>query len=122
MDMDLIVIFSFVVMVVLIITAGVVLFPISRKLGRYLEEAAIERREARLAGFNPHMHGQGPAQQPQPQALQAAPPELLETLSRLEDQLGNVADRQAFVEQLLEHRHLGGTATTTTSDHLKKTE
>jgi hypothetical protein len=96
MDMDLVVIFTFVVMLVLIITTGVVLLPISRKLGRYLEEAAIERREARLAGFNPHMK--------QSQALPAAPPELLETLSRVEEQLMGVVDRQAFVEQLLEQR------------------
>ncbi|MFV1987742.1 MAG: hypothetical protein ACC682_10695 [Gemmatimonadota bacterium] len=100
MDLDLVVIFSFVVMVVLIITAGVVLLPISRKLGRYLEEAAIERREARLAGFNPRMRqGQAP-----PQALAAAPSELLDVISRLEEQLESVADRQAFVEQLLEER------------------
>ena len=95
MDMDLIVIFTFVFMVVLTITAGVVLWPISRKLGVYLEEAAIERREARLTGNQPAA--------PQ-QMLPAAPPELLETLSRLEDQMSAVADRQAFVEQLLEEK------------------
>ena len=95
MDMDLVVIFSFVVMVVLIVTAGVVLWPISRKLGVYLEEAAIERRAARLSGA---------PQSSQPHALPAAPPELLEMLSRLEDQMSAVADRQAFVEQLLEEK------------------
>ena len=102
MDMDLIVIFTFVTMVVLIITAGVVLLPISRKLGTYLEEAAIERREARLAGFKPGIEGSARADGRH--ALPAAPPELLDTLARLENQLAGVAERQAFVERLLEER------------------
>ncbi|MDX1393610.1 MAG: hypothetical protein R3195_04440 [Gemmatimonadota bacterium] len=102
MDMDLIVIFTFVTMVVLIITAGVVLLPISRKLGTYLEEAAIERREARLAGLGPQVHGS--AHDDGRRALAAAPPELMDTLARLESQLAGVAERQAFVERLLEER------------------
>ena len=102
MDMDLVVIFSFVTMVVLIITAGVVLFPIARKLGAYLEEAAIERKEARLAGFNPHIHATAPGEARR--ALPEAPSELLDTLSRLESRLASVADRQGFVERLLEER------------------
>ncbi len=97
--MDLIVIFSFVVMIVLIITAGVVLYPISRKLGRYLEEAAIERREARLSGHSSHA-----PQQHQQQAIAAPPPQFMEMLSRLETQLEGVADRQEFVERLLEEK------------------
>ena len=98
MDMDLVVIFTFVSMVVLIITAGVVLLPITRKLGVYLEEAAIERRNARLSG--------APAGAEAPR-LQAAPTGLLEVLGRLEDQIASVADRQAFVERLLEERPVG---------------
>ena len=58
-----------------------------------------------LAGFNPHMHGR--AGDPAPQALPAAPPELIDTLARLEGQLANVAERQAFVERLLEERQDG---------------
>jgi len=95
--MDLVVIFTFVAMVVLIITAGVVLWPISRKLGVYLEEAAIERRESRLSGAKPMTHQQ---------ALPAAPQELLDTLSRMESQMSAVADRQAFVEELLERKQV----------------
>lgn len=96
MNMDLVVIFSFISVVVLIITAGITLLPITKKLGVYLEEAAFERRENRLSG--------GSREQRQEYALQAAPPELIETLSRLEQQVASMADRQAFVEELIEKR------------------
>lgn len=93
---ELIVIFSFISIIVLIITTGVTLFPITKKLGVYLEEAAFERRERRLSGGSREPQGT--------YALQAAPPELMETLARVEQQIASMADRQAFVEELIEGR------------------
>ncbi len=91
MDMDLVVTFAFVATIVLIIVAGIVSFPIARKLGHFLEEAARERAETRLKGGTGRM-------------LAAAPPDLAETLARLEDQLERIETRQAFVERLVEER------------------
>jgi len=91
MDMDLVVIFGFIASVVLIIVGGIVLYPIAQKLGHFLEEAARERAETRASG-------------PGRRELPAAPADLAETLARLEAQLERIADRQAFVERLVEER------------------
>lgn len=91
MDMDLVLIFSFVSTLVLILTAGVILFPIARKLGYFLEQAARERAE-RITGSDPA-------------ALSApAKDQLVEVLTSLEEQVGQLAERQAFTERLLEKR------------------
>lgn len=92
MDMDLLVGFAGLATIVLIITGGIVLFPLSRKLGYLLEQAARDRAD-RLA------HGaQGALPDP------AANDRVLQTLSELQDQVGRIAERQAFTEQLLERR------------------
>lgn len=98
MNMDLIVVFGFVATVVLIVTMGIVLFPISRKLGHFLEEAAKERAE-RIANraANP------------PQALPSPVEQQLVTLlGNLEHQVSQLAERQEFTERLLEERQLAG--------------
>jgi len=90
MDMDLVVIFSFVSTLVLIITMGVVLFPISRKLGHFLEQAARDKA-SRLAGDRPAI----------------SPPvadQLVQLMSNLEAQVSQLAEQQAFTERLLEER------------------
>ncbi|WP_419162114.1 hypothetical protein [Candidatus Palauibacter sp.] len=92
MDMDLVVIFGFVTSLVLIITGGIVLYPISRKLGYFLEEAARERAD-RLSGR---------IQEALPDS--AANDRVNQALSDLQDQIGHLAERQAFTEQLLERR------------------
>jgi hypothetical protein len=92
MDMDLVVVFAFVSTIVLIITGGIVLFPLSRRLAYFLEQAARDRAD-RLAG-GVHEALPGPA----------ANDRLLQTLSDLQDQVGQIAERQAFTEQLLERR------------------
>lgn len=90
MDMDLVVTFVFVATIVLIIVGGIVLFPIARKLGHFLEEAARERAAARGRGDSA--------------MLGSAPPDLADTLARMEDRLEAIATRQAFVERLIEER------------------
>ena len=92
MDMDLVVIFAFVSMVVLIVTGGVVLFPISRRLGYFLEQATRERADRLAGGVREALSGP------------AANDRLLRALSELQDQVAQLAERQAFTEQLLEHR------------------
>ena len=92
MDMDLVVIFTFISTMVLIITGGVVLFPISRKLAYFLEQATRDRAD-RLAG-RVREALPGPA----------ADDRVLQALSDLQDQVGQLAERQAFTEQLLERR------------------
>ncbi|MYG49816.1 MAG: hypothetical protein F4164_10725 [Gemmatimonadales bacterium] len=92
MDMNLVVIFTFISTIVLIITGGIVLFPISRKLAYFLEQATRERAD-RLAGR---------VQEALPGS--AANERLLRALSDLHDQVGQLAERQAFTEQLLERR------------------
>ncbi len=92
MDMDLVVIFAFVSTIVLIITGGIVLFPISRKLGYFLEQATRERADRLASGVKEALPGP------------AANDRLLQTLSDLQDQVGQIAERQGFTEQLLEHR------------------
>ncbi len=94
MDMDLVLIFSFVSTVVLIITMGVVLFPITRKLGHFLEQTAKDRA-ARLTGDQP---------------VSIAPPvadQLVELMNSLESQVSYLTERQAFTERLLEERSEG---------------
>ncbi|MCZ0934647.1 MAG: hypothetical protein OXJ54_05635 [Gemmatimonadetes bacterium] len=92
MDMDLVVIFAFISAIVLIITGGVVLLPISRKLGYFLEQAARDRAGRLGGGAKETLPGP------------AANDRLLQTLSDLQDQVGQLAERQAFTEQLLERR------------------
>lgn len=92
MDMDLVVIFAFISTIVLIITGGVVLFPISRKLGYFLEQATRERADRLPGGAKEALPGP------------AANDRLVRTLSDLQDQVGQLAERQAFTEQLLERR------------------
>ena len=94
MDMNLIVVFGFVATVVLIVTMGIVLFPISRKLGHFLEEAAKERAE-RIAN-----RATG-TQQALPSPVEQ---QLVHLLGSLEEQVSHLAERQEFTERLLEER------------------
>ncbi|MDX1579038.1 MAG: hypothetical protein R3266_11155 [Gemmatimonadota bacterium] len=94
MDMDLVVILSFVTGIVLIITVGIVFFPIARKLGHFLEEAAKERAERVARG----------AGRPAP-LRPGAQEDIVQALTNLERRIGEVAERQAFTERLLEERH-----------------
>lgn len=93
MDMDLVIIFSFVATIVLIITTGIVVAPIARKLGHFLEEAARERAGRRMRG----------AADPE-----LSFPELHEILGRLEHRLERMEERQTFVERLLEEEQVPG--------------
>lgn len=92
MDMDLVVIFAFISTIVLIITGGIVLFPISRKLAYFLEQATRERADRLAGGVREALPGP------------AADDRVLRTLSDLRDQVEQLAERQAFTEQLLERR------------------
>ncbi|WP_420616570.1 hypothetical protein [Candidatus Palauibacter sp.] len=92
MDMDLVVVFAFVSTIVLIITGGIVLFPLSRKLAYFLEQAARDRADRLAGGVGEDLPGTAPNDR------------LLQTLSDLQDQVGQIAERQAFTEQLLERR------------------
>lgn len=92
MDMDLVVVFAFVSTIVLIITGGIVLFPLSRKLAYFLEQAARDRADRLAGGVGEALPGTAPNDR------------LLQTLSDLQDQVGQIAERQAFTEQLLERR------------------
>lgn len=92
MDMDLVVVFAFVSTIVLIITGGIVLFPLSRKLAYFLEQAARDRADRLADGVQGALPGP------------AANDRMLQTLSELQDQVGQIAERQAFTEQLLERR------------------
>lgn len=92
MDMDLVIIFSFVTGIVLIITGGILLAPIARKLGIYLEAAAEERRTEAL----------GPGA---PRALpDAEAHRLAEALERIEQHVMALDERQQFTERMLEGR------------------
>lgn len=93
MNMDLVIIFGFVATIVFIITAGIVLFPIGRKLGFFLEQAARERAERRL----------GPTEAT-PQLPPGGYEELIHALGSLETRVEQLAERQAFGEQLMESR------------------
>ena len=90
MDMDLVIIFGFVATIVFIITAGIVLFPIGRKLGFFLEQAARERAERRF-----------PSAEATPQLPPGGYEELIHALGSLETRVGQIAERQAFAEQLM---------------------
>ncbi len=91
MDMDLVLIFGFVASLVLILTVGVILFPIARKLGYFLEQAARERAERLATSI--------------PEALPSPPnDQLIEVLTSIQTQVGELAERQTFTESLLEHR------------------
>lgn len=92
MDMDLLVGFAGLATIVLIITGGIVLFPLSRKLGYLLEQAARDRADRLAGGVQDALPGP------------AANDRVLQTLSELQDQVGQIAERQAFTEQLLERR------------------
>ena len=93
MDMDLVVIFGFVATIVFIITAGVVLFPIGRKLGFFLEQAARDRAERRF-----------PSAGATPQLPTGGYEELIHALGSLETRVEQIAERQAFAEQLMGSR------------------
>jgi hypothetical protein len=93
MDMDLVVIFGFVATIVFIITAGIVLFPIGRKLGFFLEQAARERAEKRF-----------PPTEATPQLPPGGYEELIHALGSLEMRLEQIAERQGFTEQLMGSR------------------
>ncbi len=94
MDMDLVVVFSFVALLALIITTGIIVFPISRKLGLFLEQAAKERAN-RIAGG-------------QPAIATPVADQLIQLMSGLEEQVGRLAERQAFTERLLEEKAQSG--------------
>ena len=88
-NMDLIIIFSFISLVILIITTGIILFPISRKLGLFLEQAAKDRANRLASG--------------QPASISSpVSDQLVQLMSSLESQVGHLAERQAFTERLLE--------------------
>jgi hypothetical protein len=93
MDMDLVVIFGFVATIVFIITAGIVLFPIGRKLGFFLEQAARDRVERRF-----------PSAEDAPQLTPGGYEELIHALGSLETRVEQIAERQAFAEQLMGSR------------------
>ena len=106
MNMDLVVVFGFVATVVLIVTMGIVLFPISRKLGHFLEEAARERAEriaSRATG----------AQQALPSQVEQ---QLVNLMGSLEQQVSQLAERQEFTEKLLEERQRAGAPPSSASD------
>ena len=92
MDMDLVITFAFVTTIILIITTGIVVFPMMRKLGHFLEEAARERARDRLAG----------------EATASLPAggheELLHALGNLDQRIAELAERQTFTEELLSER------------------
>ena len=71
---------------------GVILFPISRKLGFFLEQAAKERAERLARGVQ--------AELPDPTSQR----QLVEALTSIESQMGQLAERQTFTERLLEER------------------
>lgn len=91
MDMDLAIIFGFIATIVLIIVGGIVLYPIARKLGHFLEEAARERAAERLRS--------GPSRE-----LVTGLPDVGDTLARIDERLERIETRQAFVERLVEER------------------
>lgn len=91
MDMDLAIIFGFIATIVLIIVGGIVLYPIARKLGHFLEEAARERAEERLRTGSSR-------------ELVTALPDVGDALARIDERLERIETRQAFVERLVEER------------------
>ncbi|MCG8469367.1 MAG: hypothetical protein MJB57_14370 [Gemmatimonadetes bacterium] len=91
MDMDLVVVLGFVLLVTITVTGGIVLFPISRKLGLFLEQAAKERAD-RLAARATGSPSSDVTEQ------------LIQLMNNLESQVGHLTERQAFTERLLETR------------------
>ncbi len=89
MDMDLVVIFGFVLAVVIVAMGGFVLYPIARKLGTFLEHVGQERSANALA-------------EKRAESLPASFDALPETMDRLEAEMRELTERQAFVERLLE--------------------
>jgi len=89
MDSDLLIIFGFVALIVLIVMTSVILYPISQKLALFLEQAAKERAnriaDGRPASLSPPVSDQ-----------------LVQLMTNLESQVGELAERQAFTERLLE--------------------
>jgi hypothetical protein len=82
MDWDFVLVATFLIVMTLIIVGGILLFPVSRKLGHLIEANLAEKRAAGL-----------------PDAGEAR--RLAERLSAVEDQLRTVVERQRFVDELL---------------------
>jgi hypothetical protein len=82
MDWDIVIAASFLIVMTLIIVGGILVYPISRKLGHLIEANLAEKRAAGL-----------------PEAGEAQ--RLAERLSAVEDQLRTVVERQRFVDELL---------------------
>lgn len=93
MNMDLVVIFGFIATIVFIITAGIVLFPIGRKLGFFLEQAARDRVEGRI-----------PRAKATPQLPPGGYEELIHALGSLETRVEQLTERQTFAEELMGSR------------------
>jgi hypothetical protein len=92
MDMDLALILAFVVTSLFIVVGGIVLFPIARRLGAYLETLALERRKP-----------QAPALQ-DPTGLQEYLTGVSASLESIEGRLDLIDERQTFLEHLVENR------------------
>lgn len=91
MDMELVPILIFAVTSLLIIVGGVILFPIARRLGAYLEAQALERRgKASALGDS--------------RELQQLLSNVSRSLESLETRLDQMDDRQNFLENLVETR------------------
>lgn len=85
MDPDFIIGTAFVLLLTLIIGGIVLLFPVSRKLGALIEAHVQEKKAA--AGGDPAAIGQ-----------------LAARITRLEEQLRSIGERQEFVDRLLVDR------------------
>ncbi len=91
--MDLVLIFSFIATIVLIITGGIVLLPIARRIGGMLGESTADRRALR--------EGHAAAETAQ---LEEAVAQLARSLEAIDTRLERLDERQAFTERLLETR------------------
>ncbi len=92
--MDLVLIFSFIATIVLIITGGIVLLPIARRIGGMLGESAADRRALR----------EGRAAAAETTQLEEAVAQLARSLEDMDMRLDRLDERQAFTERLLETR------------------
>lgn len=84
MDIDLLLVFLFSTTVILLVCGSIVLFPISRRLGHFLEQRLHERDRFRLRTAEEELLGAA--------------------LERLESKLDSVMERQEFVEALVNQR------------------
>ncbi len=91
MDMELAMSFVFVLMLLLIIMGTIVTYPITRKLGAYLEQSVKER--AALAASQTPKRLESPL-----------PDDQLSIIAALEDEVSRLSERQAFLEQIVESK------------------